>query len=272
MVVKTVVRRLCPPVVWDLARVAVQQSARVRSGAAGAAARRRSGPPEGQDLAVYWDPEMAKQLETWGAGNAWNEIQLLLATARGRVLDIACGTGTTIELLARFDALEVHGCDISNMLLQRALDRGIAPERLRLCDATATDYADDEFDYAYTIGSLEHFTEEGIGKVIAECHRIVRHSSFHMVPVARSGRDEGWVKRFQSYFNNSSDWWLEKFRATYETVYVLDSSWNDAISLGKWFVCTKRATTGSGPASRSGGGEPQVERRTSGGSRELDQV
>src|SRR5689334_19191533 len=48
--------------------------------------------PGEQALDVYWDAQMAAILETWGIGNAWNEIQLLLLNARGTVLDIACGT------------------------------------------------------------------------------------------------------------------------------------------------------------------------------------
>ena len=60
-----------------------------------------------------------------------------------------------------------------------------------------------------------------------------------MVPVARSGRDEGWMKTIQSFHNNSVEWWLEKFRARFSAVKVIDSRWNDKISLGKWFICRK---------------------------------
>src|SRR5947209_18299570 len=70
--------------------------------------------PERQQLDVYWDPAMAQMWETWGEGNAWNEIQLLVANCRGKVLDIACGTGKVISLLAKFPGLEVHGFDISD--------------------------------------------------------------------------------------------------------------------------------------------------------------
>ena len=79
-----------------------------------------------RDLDVYWDPQMAEILEHWGEGNAWNEIQLLLMNCRGRALDMACGTGKTMSLLAGLPALEVHGCDISDMLIGKALERGLA--------------------------------------------------------------------------------------------------------------------------------------------------
>jgi hypothetical protein len=62
----------------------------------------------------------------------------------------------------------------------------------------------------------------------------------HMIPVSRSGRDEGWLKTHQSFHNNSVDWWLARYRTAYDRVHVLESAWNDKISVGKWFLCTKQ--------------------------------
>jgi SAM-dependent methyltransferase len=238
MKVSVLARAICPPILWKgLARAKARLSGWLAA---------RSGqdpmqqPVEGkQDLNVYWQPEVAKILERWGEGTAWTEIEFLLVNCRGRVLDIACGPGNNIEMLSRFSALEVHGCDISDYLIGRAIKRGIPKDRLRVCDATQMDYPDQTFDYAYSIGSLEHFTESGIAALISEAHRVTRSNTFHMLPVSRSGKDEGWLKTVQSFYNNSTDWWLEKFRATYADVYVLDSKWEDKLSVGKWFVCLK---------------------------------
>ena len=188
---------------------------------------------------VYWDPEMAEILEQWGEGNAWSEIQLIMADRNGKALDIACGTGNVMAKLASYPGLETYGCDISDMLIGKALERGISRERLAVTDATAMSYPTDTFDWGYSIGSLEHFTEEGIQKFLSECHRVVRGGSFHMVPVSRSGRDEGWIKTFQSYHNNSTTWWEERCRDIYARVHVLDSSWSDQRSVGKWLICEK---------------------------------
>jgi hypothetical protein len=32
---------------------------------------------------------------------------------------------------------------------------------------------------------------------------------------------------------------MEKFKSVYGKIYLLDSSWEDDISVGKWFVCIK---------------------------------
>lgn len=197
-----------------------------------------SNPAAGQDLDIYWDAEMAQVLETWGEKSVWKELQLLMVNCQGKILDIACGTGKTIEIISKFP-LDVHGCDISDLLIGKAIERGVQQDHLTVCDATKMPYENDFFDYAYSIGSLEHFTEEGITQLLEECHRVVRKTSYHMIPISRSGKNDGWVKTQQSYYNNSVAWWLEKYQSVYKNVYVLDSTWEDQISVGKWFVCIK---------------------------------
>lgn len=191
-----------------------------------------------QDLDMYWDPKMAEMLETWGDGNVWNEIQFILYNCNGKVLDVACGTGKTIEILSKYSRLELYGCDISDFLIKKAIERGIPKEYLETCDATQTNYLDNYFDFTYSIGSLEHFTEDGINPFIEECSRITKFSSFHNIPVSRSGKNEGWLKRSQSYHNNSVEWWFEKFNSSYKQVHAVDSCWQDKISVGKWFLCS----------------------------------
>jgi ubiquinone/menaquinone biosynthesis C-methylase UbiE len=223
-----IVRELLPPILVRALRKLRRQAVALRP--------TNPGGTE-QDLDIYWDPKMAEMLENWGEGNAWNDIRLLMAARKGRVLDIACGTGRTMELLNGNPDIEVHGCDISDMLIGKAVARGIPEERLLVADATAMVYPDAFFDWAYSIGSLEHFTADGIEKFLKECRRVARHGTFHMIPVSRSGRDEGWIRTFQSYHNNSATWWDRKCRVAYEKVEILDSSWNDRMSFGKWLIC-----------------------------------
>lgn len=228
MSIKNIVKQLCPPIVLSL-----------RQSLKGRAVATRINRSSEQDLDMYWDDEFAAVLDTWGEGNAWNEIQLLLAARSGKVLDIACGTGKTMEILSRFPTLRLYGCDISDLLISKAVERGIPQKRLLVCDATQLPYHDDDFDYAFSIGSLEHFTEEGIEKFLSECRRTVSKVSYHQHPTSRSGQNEGWITSTQSYHNNSVDWWLEKYRRVFGSVQVLDSVWEDEISLGKWFVCER---------------------------------
>ncbi len=228
---KTFVRMMCPPVLWTgLSRIKqhLRQTPEIPVS------------PTNQDLDLYWNADFADELERWGEGNAWNEIELLLVNCRGRVLDCACGPGTVIERLQKFPQLEVHGFDISDFLLEKAVARGIPKTRLTVADATKTAYADNAFDYSYSIGSMEHFTEEGIESFIVDNSRVTSIAAFHFVPVSRSETNTGWIRPNQSYFNNSTQWWLDKFKPHFASVYALDSKWEDSLSLGRWFVCLKK--------------------------------
>ncbi|HEV7510188.1 MAG TPA: class I SAM-dependent methyltransferase [Candidatus Acidoferrum sp.] len=197
-----------------------------------------AGQPEGQNLGVYWSNQMAMELETWGEGTAWREVLFFLSLAKGRILDIACGTGKVMELLSHeFPECDLHGIDISDLLIGKARERGIASEKLRVGDAMKTGYPDDYFECSYSIGSLEHFTEDGIDAFLRECARITRLTSFHMIPTSRSRDDDGWITTTQSYFNNSPAWWMKKFEMRFERVNCFDSQWGTIISVGKWFVC-----------------------------------
>jgi len=198
--------------------------------------RRKTG--DRQDTEIYFDPAFAEVLETWATDNAWREIQILLGNRTGKVLDLACGTGRTNDFLREFNGLEYHGCDISGPLIEKAINRGINRERLRVADATKLDYKDGSFDYVFSIGSLEHFTVGGLKAVLSECRRICRGINFHQFPVSRSGFNEGWITPYQSYWNNSEKWWIEIFREGFgRSVWVMSSKWGDDKSRGVWLIC-----------------------------------
>lgn len=237
---KSIIRELCPPVIWKgLSRLKNGKSEVAKSKPVAELVKSRNENPDKQDLDLYWDPNYAKVLEEWGKDNTWNEIQLIFADRSGKVLDIACGTGATIKLLDKNPKLEVHGFDISDLLIQKAKEKNIPADRLHVEDATKTNYKDNEFDYSYSIGSLEHFTDEGIDQFIGESSRYTRSAAFHMIPVSRSETDEGWLKTLQSFFNNSESWWMKRFQKHFTYVYSVPSKWEDDISFGRWFICIK---------------------------------
>lgn len=220
-------RQLCPPVIWHylkLSKLYLLRSCRKN---------------RGLGLDIYWTNKMAEELDRWGERSVWNEIRLIAVNLKGKILDIACGTGETIKLLSIFPLIDVYGFDISDFLIQKAIMKGIPGDHLKVCNAVRMDYPNNSFAYSYSIGSLEHIPETDIPTVIAESFRVTLKASFHMVPVSRSGKDEGWLKMRQSYHNNSTDWWLNKFKSKYKTVRIIDSVWEDSFSAGKWFICFK---------------------------------
>ena len=229
---KKLIKSFCPPIVFDGLKKLKRSSERSI----------KSGGTDGsiQDLDIYWTSDMANQLENWGKDHTWNEIECFLVNCKGKVCDIACGTGVNIKSLSRFPFLEVYGYDISDLLLEKAKQKGIDPKYLKIYDATKTGYQNGEFDFSYSIGSLEHFTEVGISLFLKECNRYTTMRSFHMVPVSENNLNNGWIKRGQSYFNNSVEWWLSRFQEHFSKIYIINSGWKDqGVSVGKWFVCIK---------------------------------
>src|SRR5258706_6351119 len=112
-----------------------------------------------QDTDIYWDEDFVKILDSWGEDNTWLEIQLLLANCTGKALDIACGSGPVMAICKDFKNIDLYGCDISDRLIAQAHDKNKIPkEKLLVTDATKMSYQNDEFNYSYSIGSLEHFT------------------------------------------------------------------------------------------------------------------
>lgn len=222
-------RSLCPPIIRKWVKRKMYPDSKNSSS--------RNLDSTKQDLNLYWNESFANILESWGEDNVWNEIQLLTINLTGNILDIACGTGIVITKLQKNKNLDLFGLDISDLLIRRAISKGIPSSHLATCDATRTEYKDNFFDYSYSIGSLEHFTVDGIERFISECARYTRLGSFHMIPVSRSGKDEGWMKTAQSFHNNSIEWWQKKFLGYFNTVTIINSSWDDKISLGKWVIC-----------------------------------
>ena len=82
-------------------------------------------------------------------------------------------------------------------------------------------------------------TEKGLVDVIEKLHFITKEYSIHMMPVSKKNENEGWIKTYQTFHNNSVEWWVEKFKKKFSLVQVVDSSWSDHISIGKWFICYK---------------------------------
>lgn len=198
-------------------------------------------PKNKQDIQIYNSLITAEVLENWGEKNVWNEISMLLNKKEGNILDVACGTGVNLFRLKKINPkANFYGCDISKILLSKAKNKGIEKKFLKCIDATKMNYKKDFFTYSYSIGSLEHFTEKGIEKVIKKLKTNTSIASFHFVPVSKSNKNEGWIKTFQTFHNNSVEWWEEKFKKEFDYVEIIDSSWNDFISIGKWFLCYKR--------------------------------
>ena len=139
-----------------------------------------------QDVKIYDQDEAVEKIDEWGEHDVWNEIKFIMHDKKGKILDLACGTGKNIIDLKKINNnAQFFGCDISQNLINVAIKNGVSKENLTCIDATKMEFSENFFDYSYSIGSLEHFTEEGIENVVDKLYHCTKIASFHMMPISK---------------------------------------------------------------------------------------
>lgn len=87
---------------------------------------------------------------------------------RPRILDVGCGTGANLEMLAAFG--DAEGVDISEDALAFCRERGLT--RVRRGAAEALPYEDAQFDLVTALDVVEHLDDDRAG--LAEMRRVLR--------------------------------------------------------------------------------------------------
>ena len=96
-------------------------------------------------------------------------LQLLNPVA-GRTLDIACGHGDALQLLARHGHTRLVGVDLSpsDAAVPSSFDRLVA-------DGGCLPFTDGSFERIICLHSLHHFRSfSGIGRLLSECRRLLK--------------------------------------------------------------------------------------------------
>jgi SAM-dependent methyltransferase len=88
--------------------------------------------------------------------------------ARPRILDVGCGTGANLEMLARFG--DVEGVDVSEDALSFCRARGLA--KVQCGAAESLPYADETFDLVTALDVVEHLDDDAAG--LREARRVLK--------------------------------------------------------------------------------------------------
>jgi SAM-dependent methyltransferase len=88
------------------------------------------------------------------------------------LLHAGCGGGQVDQGL--HERMRITALDISPDALQLYQANNPAVFRLRHGDILALPYADASFDGYYSLGVIEHFTEQEIGRILGEAFRVLR--------------------------------------------------------------------------------------------------
>jgi SAM-dependent methyltransferase len=97
------------------------------------------------------------------------------APERGKLLEVAIGTGYPVADTLQKQGFEIHGIDISPALVEKCLATNPAIHA-KVGDAENLEYADGEFDAAYCFHSTWYFPD--LNRVIDEMIRVTRPGGF----------------------------------------------------------------------------------------------
>ena len=168
------------------------------------------------DRASYWDDVagrvVARDADPELAGNAGPFHRLRREISESRlfdllpveglsVLEVGCGPGGNLTVLAQRNPRRLVGADVSAAMVELARGRGVA-EIVHVQDDVLP-FKDQEFDSTLTHTVLQHNPPEALARVIAEIARVTRASILLIEDTAavheRSHGGSYWVRRNEEY-------------------------------------------------------------------------
>ena len=119
-----------------------------------------------------------------------------------KVLDVGCGTGTTLQLYQRAGCI-VSGIDSSPAMLKIAREKLDTQADLLLGDASKMQYPDDTFDLAMGMLTLHEMPEMVRARVLMEMMRVINEEGRLLIVDFDPGAihfPEGWIYKAVIFF------------------------------------------------------------------------
>jgi SAM-dependent methyltransferase len=140
---------------------------------------------------------------------------LLPGTVNNKILDFACGSGWTTELLNKL-GYDVYAFDSDAAAVEAAkervqLDKRVNPARCHFQVGNGHDLAfpDEHFGHIFCFDSLHHMAD--YEKVLREMHRVLRMGgrAVFVEPGSRHSKSPETIQFLRDHAKNN-DWWIEK--------------------------------------------------------------
>jgi len=91
-----------------------------------------------------------------------------------KILDVGCGTGANLEMLAQFG--EPEGVDVSDKALEFCRQKGL---KVQKCLAETLPYDDESFDITTALDVIEHLDDDIAG--LKEMHRVTKTGGHSLI-------------------------------------------------------------------------------------------
>jgi len=138
----------------------------------------------------YWDGDRQFGYGGYRYDGRWRAVAEAMATHYGlksgdRILDVGCGKAFLLyDLTQVVPGVEVRGIDISAYALEHA--RGEIRPRLQVGDAAQLPFADDSFDFVFSINTLHNLYSHQLDSALREIERVSRLNRYVCVESYRN--------------------------------------------------------------------------------------
>ncbi|MBQ7486509.1 MAG: class I SAM-dependent methyltransferase [Clostridia bacterium] len=107
------------------------------------------------------------------------------------LLDVGCGTGYLINLLARQKRARYCGADLSDEMIRVSKGKGIPGAEFVVCAADRLPYPDESFDIVTCSQSFHHYPYQD--RAMAEVWRVLKPGGLYILSDTGIGGIGGWI-------------------------------------------------------------------------------
>lgn len=177
----------------------------------------------------YWDGARQFGYGGYRYDGRWLSVAEKMArhyglTPQDRILDVGCGKGFLLyEFTQALPGIQVAGLDISPYALEHAKEE-LHP-CLTLGNATQLPYADNSFDFVFSITTLHNLYCFDLEKAIQEMERVGKKNKLIVVESYRNESEKAnllyWQLTCESFYTPDEwQWWFDRCGYTGDSAFI----------------------------------------------------
>ena len=142
----------------------------------------------------YWDGSRDTGYGGYGYDGRWRKVADQMVAHYGleagmKVLDVGCGKGFLLyDLTEAVPGLEVTGIDISEYAIEHAKPE--VKDRLQVAHAKELPFADDSFDFVFSINTLHNLYNYELDPALREMERVSKRHKYLCVESYRNEEEK----------------------------------------------------------------------------------
>ncbi|MCA8921696.1 MAG: class I SAM-dependent methyltransferase [Planctomycetes bacterium] len=167
----------------------------------------------------YWDGSRDTGYGGYGYDGRWRKVADQMVAHYGleagmKVLDVGCGKGFLLyDLTEAVPGLEVTGIDISEYAIEHAKPE--VKDRLQIAHAKELPFADDSFDFVFSINTLHNLYNYELDPALREMERVSKRHKYLCVESYRNEEEKVnllyWQLTCEQFCTPEEwAWWFER--------------------------------------------------------------